>query len=354
MKLTSKFPAVILAGMLIMLNTISCSKKNTPVPAKPDTTPATVYDIKNTAAIYPTTGMAVDASGNLYVADVINSIIKMYTPGGVATTIAGNGTRGSSNRTGTGASFNFPSGLAIDAAKNIYVADAANNMIRKISPFGVVSTLAGSGTVGAANGPGTMASFSFPQGIAVDINGNIYVADTGNDLIRKISPDGMVSTLAGKVAAGKTNGIGTDALFNIPQGLAVDVHGNVYVADAGNNLIRKITPLGAVTTLAGSGYAVSSDGTGVLASFNFPNAISIDNSGILYVTEGLGNRVSRIGTDNYVSALPCNNLAFGGQIDFRGAPSIPLPVYPNGMAIDSRGGSLIYVLDYGNGWIELY
>ena len=308
MKLTHKFPIITITIALIIISAVSCSKKETPVPANNSgASPVPVYDFKNTTAIYPTIGLGVDASGNVYVADFVENIIKMVTPAGVTTIIAGSGHLGSSNGTGSAASFNFPSGLALDAANNIYIADSGNNLIRKITSAGVVTTIAGSGTVGSANGMGVSASFSFPQGIAVDNTGNIYVADTGNDLIRKISPDGMVSTLAGKVAAGKTNGTGTQATFNIPQGVAVDNFGNVYVADAGNNIIREITPAGVVSTFAGNGYIMSTDGIGIQASFDFPNAISIDTAGDLYITDGGSNKVREINPNKNVYTLDFSN-----------------------------------------------
>lgn len=341
------------AAIFLLTTVVGCSKKNTAVPATKSTTPLQVYDIKNTAAIHPTTGMVVDALGNLYTTETTGTYIQMFTPAGVRTVIAGTGHTGSADGKGSTASFNLPQGLAIDIAGNIYVADSGNNLIRKIDTRGIVTTIAGSGAIGSSNGQGTAASFNFPQGIAVDNSGNIYVADTGNDLIRKIDPTGMVTTLAGSVVAGNANGTGAAALFNIPQGLAVDNNSNIFVADANNNLIRKITPSGVVTTYAGSGYALSADGTGLKASFNFPNALAIDHSGILYVTDGGGNKIRQITPDTQVHGLGFKNLAFGGQINFGGALVFRLPVYPNGVASDNQGKN-IYVCDYGNSWLEIY
>lgn len=353
MKTTSEF-RLILTGMLILLSITGCTKKENPAPPNNNTSlPAVVYDSKNTAAIYPTTGMAVDASGNLYFAEANSNVIKMYTPAGQATIIAGSGNSGSANGRGTAASFYFPSALAIDAANNIYVADAANNIIREIDPQGNVSTIAGSGAIGFADGMNTSASFNFPQGIAVDNNGNVYVADTGNDLIRKISPGGMVSTLAGKVAKGNNNGTGAEALFNIPQGLTVDSQGNIYVADAGNNLVRKVTPTGVVTTLAGSGYAMSADGTGTQASFNFPDALTIDKTGNIYVTEAFSGNVRKINTANYVTDLGFVSIAFGVSINTGTLRVLDGPIVPNGIATDTHGYN-VYVTDIGNNYIELF
>ena len=166
--------------------------------------------------------------------------IRKITPEGLVTTFAGSGTRGSSDGTGASASFYFPMGLAVDSSGNVYVADEANNLIRKITPTGVVSTFAGSGSRGSTNGTGTEASFNGPIGIALDSSGNVYVSDNGNHLIRKITSAGVVSTLAGTGSQGFENGEGTAASFYSPNGISVDSTGNVYVADTYNHLIRKI------------------------------------------------------------------------------------------------------------------
>jgi sugar lactone lactonase YvrE len=200
-------------------------------------------------------GVAVDGSGNVYVVDAQNSTIRMITPGGVVTTLAGTaGNNGSDDGTGTAASFAFPTGIAVDGAGNVYVADSGNSTIRKITPEGVVTTLAGTArNRGSADGTGAGASFTSPYGIAVDGSGNVFVADTENSTIRKIAPGGVVTTLAGMAGrAGFVDGQGSEARFNEPYGLALDASGNLYVADRGNDAIRKITPGGRVTTVAGT------------------------------------------------------------------------------------------------------
>jgi streptogramin lyase len=240
------------------------------------------------------TGVAVDTAGNVYVADNGNNLIRKISPLGAVSTLAGSGTAGSANGTGMAASFNFPNGVAVDAQGNVYVADVGNNMIRKISPLGAVSTLAGSGSLGSENGRGMAASFKGPYGVAVDAAGNVYVADAGNNMIRKISPLGVVSTLAGSGFAGSANGTGTVASFDQPYGVALDAAGNVYVADAGNNMIRKISPLGAVSTLAGSGTAGSANGRGLAASFDFPTGVAVDAAGNVYVAVNVNNLIRKI------------------------------------------------------------
>ncbi|MGZ3819301.1 MAG: NHL domain-containing protein, partial [Mucilaginibacter sp.] len=298
MKTLPKHSAALFASTFLLLNIIGCSKKNTPAPVNTDDTKViVVYNASNRAANYPTTGIVTDNSGNLYVADFAGSIIIKVSLAGVKTTLAGSGSIGSADGIGTSASFNLPTALAIDASENIYVADGANNRIRKITPGGVVTTIAGNGTAGSANGIGTAASFNFPQGIAVDNAGNIYVADTGNDLIRKITPDGMVSTLAGKVAKGSANGVGSQATFNIPQGLAIDSKGNLYVADAGNNLIREITPGGLVSV------AKTVDNNGIQVTFDLPNALAFDQVDFLYITNAISGQIMKVDPKGLVSLV---------------------------------------------------
>jgi serine/threonine protein kinase, bacterial len=239
-------------------------------------------------------GIAVDTSGNVYVGDYNNHMVRKITPAGVVTTLAGSTTFGSVNATGTAASFKFPSGIAVDSIGNVYVADQLNNMIRKITADGVVTTFAGSTAAGSSNATGTAASFKGPSGIAVDSIGNVYVADTSNHMIRKITAGGVVTTLAGSTAAGFNDGTGTAAAFNTPLGVSVDSVGNVYVADTNNNKIRKITPGGVVTTFAGSTAPGNANGTGTSATFNGPTAIAVDSNGTLYVAEQTNNLIRKI------------------------------------------------------------
>jgi len=244
---------------------------------------------------YPT-GVAVDGSGNLYVADQHNHLIRKITSAGVVTTLAGIGSQGYANGTGTAASFNYPWGVAVDGSGNLYVADQGNHLIRKITSAGVVTTLAGSGSSGSADGTGTAASFHDPTGVAVDGSGNLYVADKNNHLIRKITSAGVVTTFAGSGSSGSADGTGTAASFYRPDGVVVDGSGNVYVADRNNHLIRKITSAGVVTTLAGSGSAGSADGTGTAASFSYPSGVAVDGSGNVYVGDSDNHLIRKITT----------------------------------------------------------
>lgn len=198
-------------------------------------------------------GVAVDAAGSIYVADTGNHTIRTITPAGVVSTLAGSaGVSGSTDGTGSAARFNDPVDVAVDAIGNVYVADEVNDTIRMITPGGIVTTLAGlAGSPGSADGIASVARFNQPAGIALDAAGNVYVADTRNHTIRKITPAGVVSTLAGLAGSqGSADGTGSAARFNFPADVAVDAAGNIFVSDSSNDLIRKITPTGVVTTFA--------------------------------------------------------------------------------------------------------
>ena len=236
-------------------------------------------------------GVAVDASGTVYVADSDNYRIRKITPAGVVTTWAGSDVEGLADGVGTAARFRDPEGVAVDSSGTVYVADL--NRIRKISSAGEVTTLAGSDVDGFADGVGAAALFSYPSGVAVDASGVVYVADTGNRSIRKITPDGVVTTLAGP-----GGGLFARAQFTTPTGVAVDSAGVVYVADTGNeggdnNGIRKITPEGVVTTLAGSAFGLA-DGVGTAAMFRAPQGVAVDSRGVVYVSDGANGNVRKI------------------------------------------------------------
>jgi serine/threonine-protein kinase len=211
-------------------------------------------------------GVAVDVTGNVYFADSSDNIIFKATPLGAVSTLAGMLSAGSANGLGSAASFSAPTSVAVDAVGNVYVADSGNNLIRMVTPAGEVSTLAGTGTAGSVNGSASTASFSTPSGVAVDAVGNVYVADDLNNLIRRVTLAGEVSTLAGTSAAGSADGSGSAATFDLPQGVAVDAAGNVYVADVGNGLIRKIASVG-IGQLAVTWSAPTSEGTSAITSY---------------------------------------------------------------------------------------
>ena len=299
-------------------------------------------------------GLAVDSNGVVYVADASNNAIRKVAPNGATTTLAG-GQQGSTNGVGTNASFNSPAAVAVDAAGNVYVADEFNNLIRKITPFGAVTTLAGGGGRGRlGNGTGTNAFFNHPSGLAVDGAGNVYVADTWNCAIRKVTTNGVVTTLAGSAnnsggIIGSTDGPGPSALFNYPVGLAVDSSTNLYVADTGNSTVRMITPNAMVTTLAGTvGALGSNDGQGTNGRFALPNGIAVAGSGVLYVADSGNNTIRIIASGGAVTTL-AGHAGRAGGTDAVGTNA--LFHLPLGLALDSTGN--IYVADTLNNSIRV-
>ena len=295
-------------------------------------------------------GIVVDSAGDLFVSDIYNSTVQFVTPAGAVSLLAGTaGQLGSADGSYGSALFRSPRGIALDAAENLYVADSGNAVIRKITPAGVVSTVAGSDdTQGFVDGTGTAAVFNSPQAVAVDGAGNLYVADTGNSAIRKITPAGDVTTLAGNGSRGYADGTGLSAMFNQPSGLVLDAAGNVYVADTFNDIIRRITPTGTVTTWAGvpgvGGYA---DGAGVDALFNQPTGLAIDSAGNVYVAD-TGNGVIRLikpdGTVRALAGLP----TVAGLLDGTGTNA--LFNQPEGVSLDASGN--LFVTDNGNAAIR--
>ena len=299
---------------------------------------------------YPA-GLAVDGAGNVLVADTGNHTIRKISPLGVVTTLAGTvGSAGDTDGTGAAAQFHYPRGLAVDAAGNVFVADTSNLTIRKISPAGVVTTLAGTAaSLGSADGTGAAARFNYPRGLAVDAAGNVLVADTGNHTIRKISPAGVVTTLAGTATSlGSTDGTGAAARFSSPAGLAVDAAGYVFVADTSNHTIRKISPAGVVTTLAGTaGMSGSTDGTGAAARFNLPIGLAVDGAGNVLVADYKNHTIRKISPAGVVTTL-AGKAGVQGSLNGTGAAARFSS--PTGLAVDGAGNVL--VVDYGNNTIR--
>jgi sugar lactone lactonase YvrE len=291
-------------------------------------------------------GVAVDQSGNIFVADCGNHKIRKITLGGVVSTLVGSGKKGFADGTGSEAIFSHPTGLAVDEMGNIYIAEFSGNRVRKISPEGVVTTLAGSGKAGCADGTGVEATFNTLEGITVDSKGDIYVTDSKNHKIRKITPDGVVTTIAGSGNAGGADGAGAVASFNAPIGVAVDSGCNIYVCDTANHKIRKITPNGVVTTIAGTGKAGAEDGNSSVASFNRPLGITIDGIGNIYVAEEKNNKIRKITPNGFVSTLAGSGKA-GAEDGYGATASFNIPF---GVAVDQFG--TLYVADAQNNKIR--
>jgi sugar lactone lactonase YvrE len=261
--------------------------------------------------------MAMNGNGELIVADINNHSIRLIDTKGNVLTIAGDGVAGLVNGAGSQARFNNPAGVAVDASGNIYVADYGNHVIRMISTSNVVSIYAGTGQAGFADGNTQTASFNGPIDIAIDGSGNLYVADANNHAIRRIATDGTISTLAGNGTAGFANGNGSAARFYAPAGIGVHDANNIYVADLGNHAIRRITQAGDVTTVAGNGTAGDVDGTVAAARFRFPYDVDTDISGNIYIADDKNHKIRIISTDNTVGTYAGNGTEgfLDGRVD---------------------------------------
>ncbi len=291
-------------------------------------------------------GIDVDSAGNIYVADRFNHTIRKITTDGQVITLAGKaGVKGDADGPGSVARFNEPWGLCVDKFGNVFVADTRNNKIRKISPAGNVTTFAGSGNFGSSDGVGVASSFGNPTGIDVDEEGNLYVADHLTHIIRKITPQGAVTTIAGfPYIPGDSDGQGTAAQFWRPYGLALDNDGNIIVADEWNHKIRKVTPDGLVTTLAGTGNVGLVNGPAAAAEFNYPWDVTVDTAGNIYVGDGYNYVVRQITPQGVVSTLAGIPLETGGtdgpalEASFKGVTNVAW----------HRQGGVLYLADAYN------
>ena len=303
----------------------------------------------DTARLSEPTGVAVDARGNIFIAEFYVGTIRKATPDGQVTTLAGTlWAQGMQDGEATQARFNSPRGIAVNAWGDVFVADGDNAVVRRISPGGQVTTLAGqAGIGGSQDGPASQATFGWIWGLALDAANNVYVADRGNHTLRKITPEGEVSTLAGAPGQpGSDDGAGGDARFNQPLGVAVDGMGNVFVSDQQNFTIRRVTPQGAVRTLAGqAGVSGARDGVGTNALFGYPEGLAVDAAGNLYVADRWNHAVRKVTPQGVVTTV-AGHLGQGGYRLGRAQDSYL--DQPCGLAFDAAGNLYITFQEFRN------
>ena len=307
-----------------------------------------------TSAGMSTSGIAVDSSGNFYIADGYNNRVRKVSSTGTVTTVAGNGTRGFSGdgQAATAAELNFPVAVAVDASGNLFIADLYNNRIRKVSAGGTITTVAGNGAVNSQsgqgtysgdNGPAISAGLNLPYGVAVDGSGNLFIADLYNNRVRKVNTAGTITTVAGNGQQG-FSGDGaqaTAASLAQPYGIAVDPSGNLFIADYGNDRVRKVSSTGVITTIAGNGNpAFSGDGgQAAAAQLNYPKGLAADASGNLCIADFSSSRIRKIATTGIITTIAGNgNFGFSGD----GGPATAAELeFPLGVAVDASGNLFI-------------
>jgi sugar lactone lactonase YvrE len=297
-------------------------------------------------------GVSLDASGNVYIADTGNSVIRRVDSTGKISTIAGNGIKayGGDGGPATSAALFSPYRAVADRTGNVYIADYYNNRIRKVDTSGKITTIAGTGTQGY-NGdsiPATTAQLSLPAAVAIDSGGNLYIADTWNHRIRKIDTSGTINTIAGTGFPGVLGdgGPATSAQVNQPEGIAVDSSGNVYIADYGNSKIRKINASGIINTIAGTGsIGYSGDGgLATAASLNLPTGVAVDNLGNVYIADYQNSRIRKVDTSGTITTIAGTGTS-GFSGDGGPPPSAELSL-PEDVGVDTAGH--VYIADYNN------
>ena len=304
---------------------------------------------------YPS-GVAVDASGNLFIADAGNNVIRKVGTNRSIMTVAGNGTNGFSGDGGstTAAELSNPQGVAVDTAGNLFIADSGNQRIRKVGINGTITTVAGNGTNGYSgdSSAATNAELLSPYGVAVDASGNLFIADSGNSVIRKVGTNGVITTVAGNGGYGYSGdgGAATNATLSGSVGVAVDASGNLYIADNGNNVIRKVDSNGNITTVAGdglSGYA-GDGGLATSARLASPSGVAVDASGDLFIADFYNSVIRKVNDSGAITTV-AGTGSYGYLGDGGAATSAALS-YPVGVALDASGD--LFIADSGNNAIR--
>jgi sugar lactone lactonase YvrE len=297
-------------------------------------------------------GVAEDTAGNLFIADSWNSNVRKVTPGGVISTVAGNGNPGYSGDGGPAASamLNYPTGVAVDAAGNLFIADYGNDRIRMVTPSGIISTVAGNGTAGFSGDgvPANSAQLNGPTGVAVDAAGNLFIADEHNNRVREVNPGGVISTVAGNGTGGYSGdgGPATSAELYYPAGVAVDTAGNLFIADEINDRIRMVTPGGVISTVAGNGiFGFSGDGgPATSAELYYPAGVAVDTAGNLFIADTWSNSVRKVTPGGVISTVAGNGT--GGYSGDGGPATSAELYYPSGVAVDAAGN--LFIADFNN------
>ena len=316
--------------------------------------PPAVSGLATSYPLGPPSGLAVDGAGNLYVSDIGDNLVVKVSPSGVVSPVAGTGVGGFSGDGGpaTAAMLDIPTGLALDGAGDLYISDFFNNRVRKVTPGGTISTVAGDGIPRFnGDGQGTTASLAFPSHLAIDTNGNVYIADLGNHRIRKLTPGGAISTVAGNGTSGYAGdgGLATSASLNAPRGVAVDSAGRIYIADTSNNVVRRVDTSGVITTIAGNGImGFGGDGSSATAaSLAQPQNVWVDTAGNVLIADTLNHRIRKV-TNGTITTIAGTSGGFSGDGGVATAAALD---HPFNVIADSSGN--IYISDAFNDRVRI-